>query len=193
MRLYRPQTNVVSRPVAGIGKGYSLVGHHEIMIPLLAAASSVASAVAESYAWYNHRVPGGVAQLVRACGSYPQWSGVQVPAPPPFHHSNRDARSLDVGSPDDPAVSAAARWTPRRCARFPAARTRWRCCTSCSNCSSAVSSTLAGAAHFNHGFAERMRTPTKQFCRSLAASLDVKFDAGRGDVAERARDRKAFY
>ncbi len=37
-RLYRPQTNVVSRPVAGIGKGYSLIGHHEIMIPLLAAA-----------------------------------------------------------------------------------------------------------------------------------------------------------
>jgi hypothetical protein len=37
-RLYRPQTNVVSRPVRGIGKGYSLVGHHEIMIPLLAAA-----------------------------------------------------------------------------------------------------------------------------------------------------------
>ena len=38
VRLYRPHTNVVSRPVAGIGKGYSLVGHHEIMIPLLAAA-----------------------------------------------------------------------------------------------------------------------------------------------------------
>jgi hypothetical protein len=38
MRLYRPQTNVVSRPTAGIGKGYSLVGHHELMIPLLAAA-----------------------------------------------------------------------------------------------------------------------------------------------------------
>ena len=37
-RLYRPQTNVVSRPVAGIGKGYSLVGHHELMIPLLAAS-----------------------------------------------------------------------------------------------------------------------------------------------------------
>jgi hypothetical protein len=37
-RLYRPQTNVVVRPVAGIGKGYSLTGHHEIMIPLLAAA-----------------------------------------------------------------------------------------------------------------------------------------------------------
>jgi hypothetical protein len=37
-RLYRPQANVVTRPVAGIGKGYSLVGHHEIMIPLLAAA-----------------------------------------------------------------------------------------------------------------------------------------------------------
>jgi hypothetical protein len=38
VRLYRPHTNVVSRPVAGIGKGYSLGGHHEIMIPLLAAA-----------------------------------------------------------------------------------------------------------------------------------------------------------
>jgi hypothetical protein len=38
IRHYRPQTNVVSRPVQGIGRGYSLVGHHEIMIPLLAAA-----------------------------------------------------------------------------------------------------------------------------------------------------------
>jgi hypothetical protein len=38
MRHYRAQTNVVSRPVAGIGRGYSLVGHHEIMVPLLAAA-----------------------------------------------------------------------------------------------------------------------------------------------------------
>jgi hypothetical protein len=43
MRLYRPQTNVVARPVKGIGKGYSLVGHHEIMIPLLAAALVEAS------------------------------------------------------------------------------------------------------------------------------------------------------
>ena len=38
VRLYRPQTNVVSRPTAGSGRGYSLVGHHEIMIPLLAAS-----------------------------------------------------------------------------------------------------------------------------------------------------------
>ncbi len=40
MRLYRPQTNVVVRPPpAGTGgRGYSLVGHHEILIPLLAAA-----------------------------------------------------------------------------------------------------------------------------------------------------------
>ena len=36
---YRPATNVVRRPVAnGAGKGYSLTGHHELMIPLLAAA-----------------------------------------------------------------------------------------------------------------------------------------------------------
>jgi hypothetical protein len=39
MRHYRPQTNVVTRPIAGTGgRGYSLVGHHEILIPLIAAA-----------------------------------------------------------------------------------------------------------------------------------------------------------
>ena len=38
VRLYRPQTNVVTRPVAGTGKGYSIIGHHELLIPLLAAA-----------------------------------------------------------------------------------------------------------------------------------------------------------
>jgi hypothetical protein len=38
VRLYRPQTNVVSRPTKGIGAGYSLTGHHELLIPLLAAA-----------------------------------------------------------------------------------------------------------------------------------------------------------
>ena len=38
LRMYRPQTNVVTRPVAGIGTGISLVGHHEILIPLIAAA-----------------------------------------------------------------------------------------------------------------------------------------------------------
>src|SRR5689334_7835359 len=38
VRLYRPQTNVVTRPTAGTGRGYSLVGHHELMIPLIAAA-----------------------------------------------------------------------------------------------------------------------------------------------------------
>jgi hypothetical protein len=37
-RLYRPITNVVHRPTAGIGRGISLVGHHEIMIPMIAAA-----------------------------------------------------------------------------------------------------------------------------------------------------------
>ena len=38
VRSYRPQTNVVARPTAGSGRGYSLIGHHELMIPLLAAA-----------------------------------------------------------------------------------------------------------------------------------------------------------
>lgn len=36
---YRPNTNVVKRPHAQAGgQGYSITGHHEIMIPLLAAA-----------------------------------------------------------------------------------------------------------------------------------------------------------
>ncbi|HEX5544355.1 MAG TPA: hypothetical protein VFX10_02595 [Nitrospira sp.] len=35
---YRPQTNVVRRPTQKGGQGYSLTGHHEIMLPLLAAA-----------------------------------------------------------------------------------------------------------------------------------------------------------
>lgn len=41
VKLYRPETNVVRRPVAGIGRGYSITGHHEIMLPLLAAALMV--------------------------------------------------------------------------------------------------------------------------------------------------------
>jgi hypothetical protein len=34
---YRPLTNVVRRPTAGVGKGYALTGHHELLFPLLAA------------------------------------------------------------------------------------------------------------------------------------------------------------
>jgi hypothetical protein len=36
---YRPRVNVVERPHAGSGgRGYAITGHHEIMLPLLAAA-----------------------------------------------------------------------------------------------------------------------------------------------------------
>ncbi len=35
---YRPNANVVRRPTQGGGRGYALTGHHEIMLPLLAAA-----------------------------------------------------------------------------------------------------------------------------------------------------------
>jgi Uncharacterized conserved protein len=38
LQQYRPLTNVVRRPVAGTGRGFAFTGHHEIMIPLLAAA-----------------------------------------------------------------------------------------------------------------------------------------------------------
>ena len=37
IRHYRPMTNVVNRPTMKGGKGYSIVGHHEILIPLIAA------------------------------------------------------------------------------------------------------------------------------------------------------------
>ncbi|MCI0707417.1 MAG: hypothetical protein L0Y80_08050 [Ignavibacteriae bacterium] len=37
IRQYRPQMNVVERPTQKHGKGYNFVGHHEIMVPLLAA------------------------------------------------------------------------------------------------------------------------------------------------------------
>jgi hypothetical protein len=44
LRMYRPQTNVVTRPVAGTdGAGISLVGHHEVLIPLIAAAVTATS------------------------------------------------------------------------------------------------------------------------------------------------------
>ncbi len=38
IRHYRPLTNVVNRPTSSGGRGYNITGHHEIMIPLLAAA-----------------------------------------------------------------------------------------------------------------------------------------------------------
>lgn len=38
IRHYRPRVNVIERPIQGKGSGYDFIGHHEIMIPLLAAA-----------------------------------------------------------------------------------------------------------------------------------------------------------
>jgi hypothetical protein len=38
IRHYRPSVNVVERPTRLQGKGFHLIGHHEIMLPLLAAA-----------------------------------------------------------------------------------------------------------------------------------------------------------
>jgi len=37
IRHYRPMTNVVSRPTMAGGRGYNITGHHELMVPLLAA------------------------------------------------------------------------------------------------------------------------------------------------------------
>jgi hypothetical protein len=38
LQSYRPGVNVVERPVAGHGRGFRLTGHHEILVPLVAAA-----------------------------------------------------------------------------------------------------------------------------------------------------------
>jgi hypothetical protein len=35
---YRPEQNIVRRPTQDSGKGYYIIGHHEIMLPLLASA-----------------------------------------------------------------------------------------------------------------------------------------------------------
>ena len=41
LRHYRPTVNVVERPTQGHGRGYNITGHHEIMIPLLAAMVAI--------------------------------------------------------------------------------------------------------------------------------------------------------
>lgn len=41
---YRPNVNVVTRPTMGAGRGYVFTGHHELMLPLLAAMVAVARA-----------------------------------------------------------------------------------------------------------------------------------------------------
>jgi hypothetical protein len=38
LKQYRSLTNVVNRPTAQGGRGYNVIGHHELMIPLLAAS-----------------------------------------------------------------------------------------------------------------------------------------------------------
>jgi len=35
---YRPQQNIVYRPIQPKGRGFYITGHHEIMVPLLTAA-----------------------------------------------------------------------------------------------------------------------------------------------------------
>ena len=46
IRHYRPEQNVVLRPLQGKGRGYYFVGQHELFIPLLAAALKTAASTA---------------------------------------------------------------------------------------------------------------------------------------------------
>ncbi len=48
IRHYRPSVNVVERPTRRGGKGYSLVGHHEILVPMIAAGLIEAEAAREA-------------------------------------------------------------------------------------------------------------------------------------------------
>ena len=43
IRHYRPRVNVVQRPTASGGKGYSFTGHHEILLTLFRCAVLAAS------------------------------------------------------------------------------------------------------------------------------------------------------
>lgn len=47
LRHYRTEENVLRRPTSGRGRAYSLTGHHEIQVPLLAAAIAAAAAAPE--------------------------------------------------------------------------------------------------------------------------------------------------
>lgn len=49
--------------------------------------------------------------------------------------------------------------------------------------------TVAGAAHFNHQLRGAAADEDERFCRSLAATLGVPFEAGRGDVRSLARQQ----
>jgi len=49
---------------------------------------------------------------------------------------------------------------------------------------------VAGVAHFNHGLRGAAADADEAFCRSLASSRGVTFEAGHGNVAERARIEK---
>ena len=46
---------------------------------------------------------------------------------------------------------------------------------------------VAGVAHFNHGLRGAAADEDQEFCRTLAASLELPFRPGRGDVRARAR------
>lgn len=49
---------------------------------------------------------------------------------------------------------------------------------------------VAGVAHFNHGLRGHDADEDERFSSDLAASLDLPFEAGRGDVRARAREER---
>ena len=48
VRHYRTDENILRRPVLGKGKSFSLTGHHELNLPLLAAACGLERARRDS-------------------------------------------------------------------------------------------------------------------------------------------------
>jgi hypothetical protein len=57
VRRYRPGVNVIDRPTRRGGSGISLIGHHEILVPLL-AAGVIEAATGGPRPERKHRVPG---------------------------------------------------------------------------------------------------------------------------------------
>ena len=133
--------------------------------------------------WCDITDPGGLVQLFGASGSYPQGPGFKSLHRHQCIIPTRCGCSIRL--PDDAAVSAAARSTPRPVpAHCLVARTRCALLHVLLKLRRLGGIELTSLAHFDSGLRGADAAAEEECCRSLAASVNVKFDAGRGDVAE---------
>ena len=146
----------------------------------------------------------GVAQLVRARGSYPRCPGFKslhrhhlllragefrdcVASPLLSTPTALSCTSLRPRPADDPAARMLSRRRTRGSWLCPAAPTRSRCCTCCSSSSAAATLVVAGVAHFNHQLRGAAADADEAFCRELRRAGA----ADRGRARRRARRWRA--